>query len=89
MSFLKIIFQTVVRRLMALPTLLINNNHPGAKKISENIHTQHYLYLTAVNDKDRGLCKQLHQKVHDYDNILIKLLRFGASGVFLMYPNNL
>ena len=60
-----------------------HSNHPSVIKIRENIHTQHYFYFTAVNDKDiEKLMQRMDpKKAQGYDNIPSKLLRLGASGI--------
>ena len=60
-----------------------HSNHPSVIKIRENIHTQHYFYFTAVNDKDiEKLMQRMDpKKAQGYDNIPSKLLCLGASGI--------
>ena len=58
-------------------------NHPSVIKIRENIQTQQYFYLTAVNDKYIGKIMQRMdpKKAQGYDNIPSELLRLGTSGI--------
>ena len=60
-----------------------HSNHPSVIKIRENIHTQHYFYFTAVNDKniEKLMQRMDPKKAQGYDNIPSKLLRLGASGI--------
>ena len=57
--------------------------HPSVTKITENVQTQHYFNLTAVNDKDiEKLIQRMDpKKAQSYDNIPSKLLRLGDSGI--------
>ena len=67
-----------------------HSNHPSVIKIRENIHTQHYFYFTAVNDKDieKNLCKEWTPKKVKVTTIYqANCYVLGPQVFLLMYPN--
>ena len=66
-----------------------HSNHPSVIKIRENIHTQHYFYFTAVNDKDIDkLMQRMDPKKLKVTTIyLANCYVLGPQVFLLMYPN--
>ena len=75
--------QTIVRRLMALPKLLINTIITKCYQDQGKYTNESITYFTTVNDKDiEKLMQKMDPKnTQGYDNIPSKLLRLGASGI--------